>query len=417
MSILPGPTAAELSLYAYPWDVASSTADSFVDSIAAYGVDRISMAVAYHSAEIIAPRRMSNVQISAEANVCHLPLPPRRAEIGEDESPLALPPGSLAREQPRLFAELAASAARSGLGLTGWVVALHNSDLASRFPDTAIENCFGDRSTHGLCPANDEVRRYIVGLATAVAKTGYFDELLMESLSYLLVGHGHPHELWAVRMDPACRALASLCFCPACAKRGVSAGVDVVELRQWTARTLHRLWNSALAGVRDPDEGAELAALTVLNRSLAAMFRMRCEAVTELVGEVAAGVREHGVRLSIGGPVWARPLPLSWLEGIDVSASLAIADSMVLMPYYESTSAVARDVDVAGLFAEPHRFQMVQALWPQHHAGRLGTLLDKITVAQSAGTTRFGLYNYATAPESAVQWISEVAAVVHGLKM
>ncbi|MGW3625558.1 hypothetical protein [Streptomyces sp. NPDC000880] len=125
-------------------------------------MDRLALAVAYHSAETIAPRRRSRVHTPVEANLAHLPLPQGAfADLRPAE-------GRLAREDPELFPRLAAEAEAAGIRLTAWTVTLHNSALAAARPQAALRNCFGDPSTHGLCPANPLVRRYVRDLAAAI---------------------------------------------------------------------------------------------------------------------------------------------------------------------------------------------------------------------------------------------------------
>src|SRR5690606_2370599 len=103
---------------------------------------------------------------------------------------------------------------------------------------------FGDRFTHGLCPANPRSRDYARELVAGLGSTGLFDRMFVESVSYLLYGHGHPHELWGARLDPTTRYLVSLCFCEHCESAGRDRGVDVPALRARVAAELGRTWNA-----------------------------------------------------------------------------------------------------------------------------------------------------------------------------
>jgi hypothetical protein len=241
-------------MFAYPWDIDLDGPEAVAADLARRGVTRVAVAAAYHSAEVITPRRTRRVVTTPDANTAHMPL------AKDAFSGVALSPSRLARERPNLFPTLADAAAGHGLRLTGWVVTLHNSSLAEAHPGLAIESCFGDRSNHGLCPANPVVATYATELVAAVAATGYFDRLFVESATYLLVGHGHPHELWGVRLDARTRLLSSLCFCRYCTRRGTDEGIDVEALRARCAERLHTTWNGPLSPARMPDEGLELAA-------------------------------------------------------------------------------------------------------------------------------------------------------------
>src|SRR3546814_12350730 len=125
------------------------------------------------------------------------------------------------------------AAVAAGVAVDGWVIAFHNTDLATANPEAAIENCFGDHFTHGLCPSSPAARTYAMELLAAASGTGLFERVLVESLSYLLVGHGHPPELWGARLDATTRYLLSLCFCPSISeeRRVGKEGVSTCKFR------------------------------------------------------------------------------------------------------------------------------------------------------------------------------------------
>ncbi len=394
-----------LGMFTYPWDIAETGADAFVGELADLGVTRLAVATCYHSAELIAPTRRRNVAVHAEANVSHLPLPKGTF------SDLAAPEGKLARERPTLYAEIAKAAKAKGLGVTGWTIAFHNTDMALANPDAAIEDCFGDKFAHALCPANPRARRYAKEMVAGLAKTGHFDTIMVESLSYLLRGHGHPHELWGVRMDVQTRFLLSLCFCPSCMAEGARRGLDGEALRCRVADELMRTWNSPLAVRRKNDDGTELAARLVLDKDFAGWVRMRCDAVNALAGEVAGIVHDAGLELEISAAVWGRPASLNWTEGVDIPANAKVADRFVLESYYPDAGDVARELDHVLGYVAPEKLGMVQTVWPDHH-GSLAGLQDKIQMALDAGIGSISLYNYSMAPAPVVAWIKAVGEQV-----
>jgi hypothetical protein len=394
----------ELTVFAYPWDLAGTDANKAIAELAALGVDRLALAVAYHSAETIAPRRTERVHTHVTA-AAHLPLPDAAfADLRPQTS-------SLGREDPELIPRLAAAAAAAGLKLTAWTVTLHNSDLAAKRPDAALLNCFGDLSAHGLCPANPAVRRYVRDLCTAIAAYGCFDELMVESVAYLLAGHGHPHELWGVRLDPATRLLLSLCFCPACLTEGARRGIDGPAMRSWCAAELQRTWNGPLSTVRRPDDGAELSGLLLARPDLYGWARMRAELVTSLVAELAEDGQRTGAAIAAGTAVWARPAAIGWLEGIDLAELAASCARITLMPYHPDPADVARDLDHVLALVPAQRIQLLQTLWPRHH-GPSG-LLSKVESATAAGVDQIGLYNFGLAPAPVLRWVRQVADLVH----
>jgi hypothetical protein len=192
-------------------------------------------------------------------------------------------------------------------------------------------------------------------------------------------------------------------------RNGQDRGIDGEGLRAFVAETLHRTWNSELTVVREPDPGDELSSLLVSRPDLAAWTAMRCDSVAELVHEVAALAHSHGSRLSTALGVFARPAPLGWMEGLDPARLAVVSDRLVAMPYYPAPGAVARDLDHYLALVEPAKLQVVQTLWPGHHAD-LATLLSKVGLAHRAGVDGFGLYNLTTAPGPPLDWARAVAA-------
>lgn len=397
---------AELSMLIYPWDLDGVEPQSVVDEVAALGVTRLQIATAYHSAEVISPRRTTEVARVAEANRIHLPV------AADSFTDLAIPPSSIAERDPDLYPRLKRAADAAGIGLDGWAIAFHNTDLASHRPDAAIVNCFGDAFTHGLCPANPATRRYAIELLSAVAGTRLFERLLVESLSYLLVAHGHPHELWGARLDPTTRYLLSLCFCASCVDQGERVGVDVATLRRRVASELHRTWNADHPAGRAPDGVGELASLLLAWPDLARYTRMRMDVVSSLVVEAVSVVRDQGVLLDVSAAVWGRPAPTNWLEGVDIAQTLAVADGFVLESYFPTAGEVAAELDhtqaIAALVENPAPLTVALTVWPSFSPTR-ADFLAKVEAVLGTGVDRLALYNYGTATAASIDWVRSAA--------
>ena len=396
---------SELSLFLYPWDAQQDGVAATVERVHELGATRIAVAAAYHSAEVVTPRRQGPLVTHVEANRAHLPLP------SDAFSGLALPPSALASEHPDCFAELARRSTDAGIGVTAWLVAFHNSSLAQAHPEHALENCAGDRSAHGLCPSAPASGTYLRELVRAVARTGFFDRILLESASYLLAGHGHPHELAAVRQDVRTRLLLSLCFCSHCRDEAAARAIDADALRSRCRERLLRSWTSPLAGRRDPDEGLEVAAMLVNDVELARYVRMRMDLVSGLLELVAADVAELGVALSATTAVWGRPTPLNWTEGIDLARTARAVDQVVVTTYSADPHEVARELDHALEQIPPERVMQLNSLWLEHHPTP-DDLLAKVQLGLDSGVRAFGLYNLAMAPPAVAGWTRAVADLI-----
>lgn len=395
----------DLALFTYPWDIARVGPVQYVEEVAALGVTTIAVATVYHSAEVITPRWSTDALVTAEPGVSHIPLDKERFA---DVSP---PAGSLTRSHPDLYHELKEAAAAAGLRTMGWTVALHQTTLATANPDLALRTCFGDVNTHGLCPANSRVVRYVTDLVDAVAGTEVFDELLLESIAYLPVGHGHPHELWAARFDEVTRGLLSLCFCESCMAAAKDRGIDAQSVRGWVADELDRGWNGPLSVARNDDDASETLGVLLGNDDLLEYVRMRVEVVAQLAGQAAGSAQEAGIPLALASPVWARPLWTSWLQGVDPGRLGAIADVYGLQAYYADPGLVARELDHALRFVSANKLLLMQTLMRDHHRSP-AELTAKVETAVGAGVERFSLYNYGMAPQPVLQWVAEVAGVL-----
>lgn len=396
-----------VGMYLYPWDVVVEGPERVVEQVAELGVTSLHIATAYHSAEVLAPRRSEAVLTTAEANRVHTPLP---AGTFTD---LSLPGSAIATGHPDLFERLRDVAASAGISLGCWAVTFHNSELATTRPDAAILNCFGDRFTHGLCPANPAARTYAVELVRGLAGTGLFDRMFVESVSYLLYGHGHPHELWGARFDATTRYLVSLCFCEHCVRTGAERGVDVAGLRARVAAELDRAWNAGYPVSREADDGAELASLLLNWPDLAEYTRMRMDTVTSLIAELADVSHAAGLPLDVSAAVWGRPAPRNWIEGVDVSRTLELADRFVLESYFPSVAEVAAELDHVRALAAPlgdaaAELAVILTVWPAHHSS-VGDLLAKVETVRAGGASALGFYNYGTATRTTLGWVGEAA--------
>ena len=398
---------AELSMMIYPWDLQADTPERVVDEVAERGVTRLQIATAYHSAEVLAPRRTARVSTVAEANRAHLPLP------ADAFTGLSVRPSSIAQTDPDLSPRFKRAADAAGVAVDGWAIAFHNTDLATAHPEAAIENCFGDHFTHGLCPSSPAARTYAIELLDAVSATILFERVLVESLSYLLVGHGHPHELWGARLDATTRYLLSLCFCTSCISRAHAAGIDAERLRAQVTTELHRTWNVEHPAGRDDDTVAALASLHMVWPELAAYTRMRMDTVTDLVIDAAAAVRRHGVQLDVSAAVWGRPAPTNWLEGVDIAATLAHSDGFVLESYFPTAGEVAAEIDhtlaVRGLSdTDDTPLTVALTVWPSFSPTR-ADFLAKVEAVLGCGIDRLALYNYGTATAPSFEWVRAAA--------
>jgi hypothetical protein len=209
--------------YLYPWDVDGDPAAA--DRVAGLGLAGVSLAAAYHAVRAVTPFHPGHRIVTRDAAVYYQADPGRWS--GADLRPaVAEPAGSFERATGQLRA--------AGLGVTAWVVLLHNSRLAAVADGVfAVRNAFGDRYPWALCAGSAAVREYAARLAAEVAALDGVDGIELEACGWYGFEHGSAHDKTGSLMGPAGPAgdwLLSLCFCGGCQAGYRAAGADPDKL-------------------------------------------------------------------------------------------------------------------------------------------------------------------------------------------
>lgn len=320
-------TGMRRCLYIYPWDLQDEPdLRLFAGRIRDMGLDTLTVAMAYHAGKFLRPQgRTSRVHFPQDGAV-HVRVDPSRfgtirpvmADRLLDDADL----GVLAEE---------------GLGILGWMVLLHNTELGRRHPHVTCENVFGDRYPYSLCPAHPDVRAYAVALAGEVARIPAVRGLVLETPGWQPYQHGYHHEMSLLDRDPWFEAVAGLCFCASCRAGAAEHGIDADALR----RTMHDQASRYLARPVDRgwDDGmARLLAEMVSNDALRAFLAWRCGVITGLVTAIRAEIGAAG-SLHVIPSVQRNPVA-AWLEGSDLAALSAASDGLELCLYQPDPRAV-----------------------------------------------------------------------------
>jgi hypothetical protein len=250
--------------YLYPWDVDGDPAAA--DRIAGLGLAGVSVAAAYHAVRAVTPFHPGHRIVTRDAAVYYQADPDRWSGAALRPA-VAEPAGSFERAAGRLRA--------AGLGVTAWVVLLHNSALAAANIGLAVRNAFGDRYPWALCMSAAAVRDYAAGLAAEVAALDGVDGIELEACGWYGFDHGSAHDKTGDAIAPAGPAgewLLSLCFCAGCRDAYRAAGADPDKLA-----TQVRV--AADGGPALPGDTADVLDST------------RATAARQLLGEVTAAVR------------------------------------------------------------------------------------------------------------------------------
>src|SRR5689334_6386373 len=127
-----GMTSVEL--FAYPWDILDEGEASFLDRCRQLGIDRVHVAVSYHSGKFLLPRNRQARVYFPDPGARYFQASPATWQGGLDQPVSELAPtGWLER--------LTTGAVERRIQLSAWTVFFHNSALGARYPNLTIELC------------------------------------------------------------------------------------------------------------------------------------------------------------------------------------------------------------------------------------------------------------------------------------
>jgi len=229
------------SAFVYPWDVNGDA--QAAGTIAALGIQQVTLASAYHSTRALTPRHPRHRIVTAEHAAVLYPTDDRWR--GRELRPYAAgdwAPGDA-------FGEAAAALTDAGLEVHTWVVLAHNSRLGAEHPDTSVVNAYGDRYPWAPCIAQPATRAYLVDLAAEAAVRPGAHGTELESLGWYGLQHLHAHDkTGGVGLGDAGLYLMALCFCPTCREGYGAQGVDADELAAVVRAALEPVWRGAPSG-------------------------------------------------------------------------------------------------------------------------------------------------------------------------
>lgn len=333
-------TSAPKGLYAYAWDVIDEGPDAVLDGVERAGLNALFIATWYHSGHFFLPHN--------PRRRVHFPTPGAlyfQPGAWHATHPLAPAVSDLTDDWPRMWEDLARRASARGIGLTAWMPVLHNSGMATAHPQVAVRNAWGDVITHSPCAAVPEVAEVVEQVMRDVARMGIFDRVMLESIEYLGLRHGHHHEVIGVDPGPDIEFLLALSFSDAVMARAAAAGVDAEAVRAWVRKTC----DAALDGSpRAPMgwAGIEAGADGEVGRFL----RLREDAVSEVMERAVSAIRAEapGIRVAAldFGPLYALgPNGRRWQNGVDLDRQLPLIDE--IHPTFYQTDPDLRATKIA----------------------------------------------------------------------
>ncbi|MBO6637864.1 MAG: hypothetical protein JJ920_11925 [Roseitalea sp.] len=390
-----------LGLYAYPWDIIDEGAEVVLDAVERAGLNTLYLTTWYHSGMFFLPHNPRRRTYFPTPGALYY-----RPGAWHRSHKLAPPISDLTDNWQDFWPTLADAARRRDVSLTAWMPVLHNSGVGTAHPEVVVENPWGDRITHTLCPSNGQVGDLVLSVMEDIASMGVFDRILIESIEYLPLRHGHHHEVIGVPLDADIEFLSSLCFCPACMRRLTDAGVDFHAVRAWVRQTV----DDALAGkAREPMGWAELEAGA--DGAFGSYLKVRGAGPTDLIVEAAATIRRNDRKATIAcldfGPLYPLgPHGRCWQNGNDLDRIIPAIDELHPTFYFTDpdtlTARVETYSDVVG--DGIRQVPAIRAILPQTNSPT--GLADQLA-ATKARASGFTFYNYSFMALDTLEWIRD----------
>ncbi|MFF0885288.1 hypothetical protein [Streptomyces sp. NPDC003456] len=357
------------------------------ETLAACGVDGVRLAYAYHGGRWL-------LSTSEPGNVADFGAGRWFASPAGGQAEAA--PGLVLPSQGDLATSACAALTAAGLGVTAWLVGLHQSPLVRHRPDLALLNVFGHRYEHALCPAQPDVVRYARHLVADAAAQQGVSGLELEAFGYLGWAHQSAHDKFGVALRPVDRWLLSLCVCEACARRYRDAGADVDELRDKARNALREQFRSA----KPPAEHLADDARGVFGSELLTLILRTRSAVTSDLVEAAADAAPH---LPVSVRATCDPYACDGKSSGDLHALARAAGGLTVTNLAGSLEGLESD-----LAAAARTGARVTAGWSLS-AAHTATEAQLAQVARAArGCAAVAFYAYDLAPSERLSWLSRL---------
>jgi hypothetical protein len=212
--------STSFSIWCHAHDLLDEGPAETLTRLEATGLNTLGVAASYHAGRFLSPHNPKRKVVPLEGGVVYF-----RPKVERYPQQLKPVPSSLCTDMDP-FSVISSVASRHGFRMHAWLVCLHNSRLGASQPSLTIENAFGDRYLHGLCPSQSAVRDFVVALSCDAARYPV-QALDLEALAFMGYEHAYHHEKRGFATTRLDAFLLSLCFCPSCRSVFAQRGIDV----------------------------------------------------------------------------------------------------------------------------------------------------------------------------------------------
>jgi hypothetical protein len=373
-------------MYLYAWDLQEEGVSEVAARLTGAGLDTASLATSYHAGKFLRPHA-----------------PHRKVFFPEDGTVYFRPEMSrYGRVRPRVNSQVHEFDAlrelekhAPDLRRVGWTVGLHNTPLGFEHPDLTARNAYGDPFYNSLCPAQPEVRDYLVALCADLGASYGPAEVVIETPGWQTFRHGHHHEFELIELSDRTETMLGMCFCGACKAGARAAGIDAERLAASTRSELDRFFATGEAPATDPANDPDWLAL----------HEWRAGVVTTLVQQVRAAL-DRAVGLAVI-PTIQTPNALCWIEGSDLPRLAEAADRLEIPAYQRGIESIGKDIsNVRKVAGEAARLgYILRPTWP--HLASADELRDAVRLVADAGAESVAFYNYGHMRLQSLDWIRD----------
>lgn len=384
---------AYTTLWSYTWDLTYDTVGDTIGMLKnEIGLDAVSVATSYHTYEMLCAHRKGRKFLHAPESAVYFH--PRMTMY--EETPIKPHVSPLVRERDQLR-DIGDACVAHGLSLVSWTVCLHNSYLATNYPDHAQVNAFGDVYSHALCASSPAVRTYMTALVRDLT-TGYpVAAVELEGLNFQGYRQGHYHAKIGPEPGPVESCLFSLCFCPHCLVRAHERNIDAEQLRASVCDTLNRFCEHPTPIEQTPAEYVDA------DEALGAYVRLRADTVASLAREV---------KQAVSTPVYYLLMGDYYTGGMCYHDIVDIVDRVEILTYSASPEQVSDSIrDIYTYRIRPDQLTVgMQAYAPASPDRK--TLLSTTQAALDQDVRGFSFYNYGIMPRKNLDWVKAAVETI-----
>ncbi|MHC5053272.1 MAG: hypothetical protein ACYTKD_00995 [Planctomycetota bacterium] len=396
----------------HPWDIAEEGLEQTLAQVATLGATRLSLTAAWPGQAVMRPRAPAQRLHFPECGAVYFKPDKTRwkdAQLRPKAADLVM--------VDDLFATLPVRAQREGLAVEARVVFLPYVPHAAQAPVGAggpeakpfrpetlyVRNAFGDRLPGYLCPAREDVRRYLIDLVKDLARSGV-ESVVLERYGFPLFDFSRMPGGDVIADAPAAQFLMGVCFCDACVARGEAMNIEISPLAWRVRNFLERVLSGESGPV--PPLTASPDGLAEIDELLPAYLRARNDMVGTLVRDLRSELREDVKVTAFPGSRF--PTTQAWREGGEVSRLAAGADIIRLQGGAPDADRLKADLDVARRRAGGRAALSLRLSPYAPHGQGYEQFAEKVTATRSLGLESVVFAGLGELAHAHVKWLSKV---------